>query len=109
MSLVSLDDAVRVVLSPAHGPVLAHGLTRPCAALIAARMAQAEPVGPVVVVTPDELSARNLAEDIGFFLALAMGQRRRSPGYPRPDRLDRHDHLVEPGARRGAGLGTSKL
>jgi transcription-repair coupling factor (superfamily II helicase) len=69
MSLASLDDAVRVVLSPDHGPVLAHGLTRPCAALIAARMAQAEPVGPVVVVTPDETSARNLAEDIGFFLS----------------------------------------
>jgi transcription-repair coupling factor (superfamily II helicase) len=85
MSLASLDEAVRVVLSPDHGPVLAHGLTRPCAALIAARMAQAEPVGPVVVVTPDENSARNLADDIGFFLAPeARGRAGEDPLAPPP-------------------------
>jgi transcription-repair coupling factor (superfamily II helicase) len=74
MSLASLDDAVRTVLSSEYGPVIAHGLTRPCAALIAARLVQADAAtplgagGPVVVVTPDEASARNIAQDIGFFL-----------------------------------------
>jgi transcription-repair coupling factor (superfamily II helicase) len=68
MSLASLDDAVRTVLSSEYGPVIAHGLTRPCAALIAARLARAGAGGPVVVVTPDEASARNIAQDIGYFL-----------------------------------------
>jgi transcription-repair coupling factor (superfamily II helicase) len=71
MSIASLDDAVRTVLSPGSsrpGPVIAHGLTRPSAALLAARLAHADAGGPVVVVTPDEASARDIAQDIGFFL-----------------------------------------
>ena len=96
MSMASLDDAVSTVLSPGssqHGPVIAHGLTRPCLALIAARLAQADARGPVVVVTPDEAGARDIAQDLSFFLA--------------PDARASDDPLAPPAALHVPAIDTS--
>ena len=65
MSAASVDELVRAA---AEAPVAAYGMTPPFAAMVAARLAGD---GPLVVLTPDEAGARQMAADLEFFLPAA--------------------------------------
>ncbi len=84
MSVSSIEGllaalAARAGEEPAPGaaePVIAHGLTPPVLALVAARVAAEAPARLTVVAVPDEQMARDVAADVGFFLPAEVAPER---------------------------------